>query len=55
MPVQAEDDLPPNSPITPLSYDQSSSDEEPHTRNYLTLTNTVTGKRKRIYYDNNYK
>ena len=54
MPVQAEDDLQ-ISPITPLSYDQSSSDEEPlRTRNYLELTDTVTGSRKRIYYDNNF-
>ena len=56
MPVQAEDDhLSRISPITPLSYDESSSDEEPpRTRNYLQLTDTVTGSRKRIYYDNNF-
>ena len=52
MPVQAEDDLPPISPLTPLSYDED--EEPPRTRNYLTLTDTVTGSRKRIYYDDNF-
>ena len=47
-----EEELPPNSPLTPLSHDESSSDEEPPpARNYLQLTDTVTGSRKRIYYD----
>jgi hypothetical protein len=59
-------DLPPHSPLTPLSYDESDEpDDEPpiedppedfgesDQEDYLTLTNTVTGIVRRYRYDNN--
>jgi hypothetical protein len=57
-------DLPPHSPLLPLSYDESTSDDEPiedpiedfgesDQEDGLTLTNTVTGIVRRFRHDNN--
>ena len=48
-PREEGDVLPPNSPLTPLDYDESDSEDE----DYLKLTNTVTGEVKRFRRDDN--
>jgi hypothetical protein len=49
--IRLRDELPPNSPLTPLDYDQTSSEDE--AGDHLKLTNTVTGEVKRFRHDNN--
>lgn len=50
-PREEGDVLPPNSPLPPLSRDQTSSADE--VGDHLTLTNTVTGEVRRFRHDNN--
>jgi hypothetical protein len=48
--IRLRDDIPPNSPLTPLDYDLESDSEDD---DYLKLTNTATGEVKRFRRDNN--
>ena len=45
--IRLRDEIPPNSPLTPLDYDLDDSEDE----DYLRLTNTATGEVKRFRRD----